>query len=487
MLLPHLPLDPRSLAESLWEPSDLPDRRLWVRLVKIVVLLFARFDAPAAQQPRAERRGMQRFCDNPRVSAQTLEKRPRERTLGCLAVLPRVLMAHDTTEVDRVGPTEPDDAGPLRSNAARGYLVHSAVAIDPDSHHLLGVVDTQAWTRSWVLRKQDHKGRPPHERESIKWRRGIRRVVAQAKAQKVATTLVHLMDREGDVHENFTFARRHRYLVTVRAAHDRAILEGPGMLRAHLDARPVADAWVQPVRAAPCPKAKKAAQAQGREALDAFEARLKRAGRTREAKLELRFATVTFAGHKHGRKPVSVEAIQVREVDPPADLEAVSWVVLTTCEVRCAAQARSVVRDYEARYGIEPVHRIWKSGLHLEREPVEGIASFRRLLAVLVPAATQIARWTYAARESPRTLAAPYVSSATLAVLKEACRFRHIPLPRRAWTLHDVVQKLAQLGGFEPRPKHRPGWITLWRGWRELTRFEAILKFARRPRKEGPD
>jgi hypothetical protein len=487
MLLPDTPLDPRALVDTIWQPSDLPDRRLWTRLHKVVALLFTRFDDPTATQPRALRRGLQRFCDNVRVNAEQLAARAQARILLSLQGLTLLVLAHDTTEVNKVGRAEPEDTGPLRSNHARGYLVHSCVAIDPIHHNLLGVIDSQAWTRPWTLRKQDHKTRAPHDKESIKWRRGIRRAVAAAQRAGVTATLVHAMDREGDVHENFTFARRCRHLVITRAAQDRAIAQGPGMLWAHLGEQPVQDRWSQTVRTEVSKAARKAAKDAGEQALARFEARVARLPAERTATLELRFATVTLTPTKKRRKPVGVEAISVRELDPPANVEPIDWMLLTTCAVETVEQAHAVLGYYEDRYGIEPFHRIWKSGLHLEREPIADLASFKRLLAVLMPTASHIAQWTYAARITPQAPAAPHVEPDVLAALKEACRFHRLPLPRRAWTIKDVVTKLAQLGGYEPRPDRVPGWIVLWRGWRELLRFITLIDYLKTRGKQPPD
>lgn len=479
MLLSELRLEPRALASAVWSSECVPELRLWHRLLKVVALLFLRFDDPTTRLPRAPRRGAQRFWDNPRVSATSLLRSAQRPAFDALAAHATVLVAHDTTEVNRTGPNEPDDAGPLRSNTARGYLVHSAVALTVDEHRPLGVLDTQVWTRSWKLKQQDHKHRPNHQRESIKWRRGIRRVAAEARERKLPTTLIHLMDREGDVHANFEFARRHKHLVVVRAAHDHRVRGSTGMLWSTLQARPVASAWSQSVRNELSNDLRKQARAAGRDELDALEAAHKRAGPRREAQLQLRFASVTLENTKKGKKAVEVAAILVQENNAPAGSEAVEWMVLTTCEVSEASQARAVMKHYEARYGIEPVHRIWKSGLHLESETVANVESFRRLMSVYVPLATQIARWTYVSRETPRAPAAPHVAPRTLAILKEACRFRKIALPRRAWTIEDLVMRLAQLGGYEPRPDRKPGWIVIWRGWRELQRFEAIFNFAK--------
>lgn len=237
MLLPDTPLDPADLVARIWSPSDLPDARLWQRLRRCFRLFARRLEEPTARHPRADRRGLQRFCDNGRVDADLLTQRARERTLHGLRGRPLLVLGHDTTEVNKVGPVEPHDAGPLRSNASRGYLVHSCVAVDPARHELLGVLDAHAWTRSWTLRNGDHTARAPHRKESIKWRRGVRRAVQALAAAGVDGVCVHAFDREGDVHENFSFARRHRHSVVVRAAQDRLIREGPGQLWAYLAPR----------------------------------------------------------------------------------------------------------------------------------------------------------------------------------------------------------------------------------------------------------
>lgn len=489
MLLADTPLDPRALVSRLWQPSDLPDHRLFVRLQTSAALMFDRFDEPTATHSRAARRGFQRFCDNPRVDDELLARRARERTLQGLHGFEVLVLAHDTTEVDKAGPAEPDDAGPLRSNRSRGYLVHSCVAVDPAHHALLGVVDASAWTRSWHLRGQDHKSRAPHQKESIKWRRGVRRVVLALQAAGVHTRVIHAFDREGDVYENFTFARRHGHLVVVRAAQDRRIAEGEGHLWAYLGGLAAAHSFEHEVRTEVSAAALRAAKRKGAEAVEALRARVAKLPARRTATVHLRFATVTLLppeGRKGRPKPVAVRVISVQEDDAPAGVEPIDWVLLTTCAVRSVAEAQAVMGFYEDRYLIEPVHRIWKSALRLESEPVADLASFRRQLAVVVPLASHVVQWTYASRVTPNAPASAHVSAEVLAGLKEACRYHELPLPRRAWTIKDVVTKLACLGGYEVRPDRRPGWIVIWRGWRKLRRFMDLFDYAQTLRKQAP-
>ena len=109
------------------------------------------------------------------------------------------------------------------------------------------------------------------------------------------------MDREGDVHANFEFARRHKHLVVVRAAHDHRVRGSTGMLWSTLQARPVASEWSQSVRNELSNDLRKQARAAGRDELDALEAAHKRAGPRREAQLQLRFASVTLENTKKGK------------------------------------------------------------------------------------------------------------------------------------------------------------------------------------------
>ncbi len=487
MLLPSEPLSPRALAHTLWRAEDMPDLRLFERLCRIPQLVIARLEQPTTSQSRAERRGAQRLWNNERVEAKVLSGRADAYALERLRDVTRVVFAHDTTECDERDAGDPSDAGPLRSSHARGYLLHYCVAVVPESKHVLGVLCTQAWTRSWNLRKQGHKKRAAHDKESIKWRRGIRGVVRALRGAGLELACVHAMDREGDVFENFTFARREKHQVVVRAAQDRNVLEGGGKLWGHLHTQRVVFTRELRVDNHPCRKARKEAKKQSKEALERFEKAVAAHGTHRRAQLDVRFAHVTLKAPKTRRGHVGVNAVYVSEVGVPAELEPLEWMLLTTCDVTSPEDALSVITDYESRWPIEPMNHVLKTGCHLEQETVDGIESFRRLVAIMVPIALHLVRWMFAARQTPKELASDHVQPPFLACLKEACRFHSIALPRRPWTIKDVVYKLAQLGGFELRPDRVPGWLVLWRGYREVSRLAEAFQYARSTPKQAPD
>jgi hypothetical protein len=488
MLIPQTALDPRSVTAKLFSPAALPDKRLWVRLHLMVTLLFARFEQALTIVPRAERRGMQRFCNNERVVAKRLAEHSTHQTIEAMRTMERAVLAHDTTEVDKVGHAEPDDAGPLRSNAARGYLVHACTVVDPVTGSRIGMLTHRAWTRSWELHKDDHASRPFEDKESSKWIRGIKDAVQAAQRAGLQSELWHVMDREGDVHENFAFAQRHHHSVIVRATSDRLVQSEHRNLWAHLAAQPERLQWNHQVPTKVTTQARKDAKKAGHQA----QRRLRREeialGRVRTATLSLRTATVTLTPKKKtSGKPVTVNVVWVCEVDPPWFVEPLEWMLLTTCPIDTVDQAYSIVDAYCARWGSEDLHKILKTGLHLEEDAVDSIESFRRQLAIVLPLATHVAQWTYAARESPTEPIGKYVTSDCLEVMSHALTFYKLPVARRPRTLGELVTRLAQLGGYEVRPDRVPGWLVIWRGWRRLLEFWEMYEFASRRIRNAPD
>ena len=168
----------------------------------------------------------------------------------------------------------------------------------------------------------------------------------------------------------------------------------------------------------------------------------------------------------------------VNEVGAPAELEPLEWMLLTTCEVASEEDAKQVSEHYAARWGIEEFHKVTKHGLNLEGEVVEDVEAFKREYAVVAAVATQMLQWREQARVTPQEPAASHVDPTALRALKEACRYHQLPLPRRVWTLRDVISRLALLGGYEPRKGAEPGWLVIWRGWGELERFWKTFSFA---------
>ena len=229
-------------------------------------------------------------------------------------------------------------------------------------------------------------------------------------------------------------------------------------------------------------------QARSEGALRSLERKVSARGSKRKATLQLRYASVTLEPPaKRKRKPVTLYCVWVREVGAPAWSEPLEWMLLTTCEVQTLEDAWRVVREYTLRWGAEDLHKVLKHGLGLEHDRVDSLASFRRQLAIVVPLATHVVQWTYAARQAPGVPASKYVSAAVLKSIGLAAQHAKLKVTRQPRTLGELVQRLAQLGGYEPVKDRPPGWQLVWRGWQRLMDFCDILDFAESRSRDAPD
>ncbi len=473
MLFPDEPLTGSALIEATFEPDDVPDARLYRRLATtgagILRAMLAEGDERSQNVKRAERRGASRLYANERVDADLLCRHAERRCVEAIRTLPRVLVAHDTIEFDEHGRDEPADAGPLRSSAARGYLVHHGVVLDPSNEARVGILYVQAWTRPYPEGKRPEgkvRVRRAWDNEDKKWGWGVEQAHKALQRGGFQGQVRHLADSEGSSYSSLVKAKRRHRDYVARTKVDRAIAEGSGKLLDYLGERPIAARWSLEVEEESAHRGRGASR------------------KRRSAEVELRFANVTlkpnhnYRGRSY-RKGLPVSVVYVHEPEPAAGCAPLSWLLLCVEPVNTKRDAQEVVLDYGCRWGTEDIAKVLKSGCHAELAVVPDLAAFKRLLTVAWPIAAHIARWTYASRVSPLELAAPHIGDEAIEALKMASRYHHLPLPRRPWTLRDVIDRLARMGGYEPRKDQPPGWKVIWRGWRVFNNFWDHLRFMR--------
>jgi hypothetical protein len=98
---------------------------------------------------------------------------------------------------------------------------------------------------------------------------------------------------------------------------------------------------------------------------------------------------------------VSLWAVQVREVDPPAEVEAIEWLLLTTVAVETVDDAIERVQWYSCRWSIEVWHRILKSGCRLEARQFQWAERLQRCLSLYSVLAWRIFYATMLVRSVP--------------------------------------------------------------------------------------
>ena len=450
----------RDWAEAEFGAVALGDVRRRGRLLTLARDFSARPQAnlPQACGTRAKTKAAYRFFAHPGVRMDALLAPHYQATLPRLAREPVVLAVQDTTQLDYTTQPATTGLGPLgtRVDGPQGLLLHDTLAVTPAGVPL-GLLDVQVWARDPAAFGQRHRRYtvPCAQKESAKWRRSFD-AAARVQAQVPGTTLVSVGDREADLYELFVRARErpdHPHLL-VRAGRDRVLADGQGRhLWAHLAGQPLAGGHRVVVPRRP-------------------------GQRARVAELEVRCAAVTLRPPKRKRAlpPVALWAIQAREVAPPAGVEPVEWLLLTTLEVVSLAQATEKLDWYTQRWTIEVYHRTLKSGCRIEDRQLGTAGRLENCLALDLVVAWRIVHLTVLGRETPDVPCTVAFDAhewqALYGFVHRTPRVPAAPPPLRA-----AVRMVAGLGGFLGRKGDgEPGTETLWRGLQDL----AVIVEARR-------
>lgn len=334
--------------------------------------------------------------------------------------------------------------GPL-NRKANGVLAHVMLAVDADNRACLGLVAGEVWNRKGFVSTPEWK-RPLEQRESRRWVA----TAEQAKPVLAAAAMVTVVcDREGDMYPLWSRvpAPGWHVLTRVRRPVIRPMADGfalAGLRTLELPAHPPAQA-------------------------------------KRDARLELRFGTVEIARSPNEKdrslaKSVRLTLIDVREIAPPADVEAIHWQLLTTHVVANAEQAWQIVGWYQTRWCIEQLFRILKTqGLQLEDSQIATAERLMKLTAAAVKAACITLQLVQERDGAHGQLAASVFSEAEIDTVEaltptlegKTNRQQNLHPPR---SLARASWVAARLGGWNCYYKP-PGPITMHRG---LQRFHAI-------------
>ncbi len=442
--------------------ARLPDQRLVQRLITLATD-FAQ--QPTASIPHAcgswsKTKAAYRFFDNEVVDPQAILQGHVQATLSRVRTHRIVLCAQDTTALNYSTHPQTQGLGPIGNNRDKtlGLLLHSTLALTPTGQPL-GLLHAQAWARS-----RRHFGRSSHQRnrtpraqkESQKWMDSFTACQVLA-ADCPQTTLVNVADREGDLYDLFQQALAPGAGPTVhllvRAQHDRQVAHPQKSLWDFLAAQRVSARLQIKV-----PRQ------------DGQPARL--------ATLAIRFAPVTLRPPclKEDQPPLTLWAVEAREVRPPRGVRRICWRLLTTLPVGTVEAAVEKVRWYARRWQIEVIHKVLKSGCQVEQRQLETVARLQRVVMVDLIVAWRVLGLCKAARQTPAGRASDWLSTAEWQALWCYVHERAQP-PRRSPTVRQAVRWLAQLGGFLGR-RHdgEPGPIVVWRGLQQLRAITAAWK-----------
>jgi hypothetical protein len=409
--------------------------------------------------------GFYRLANRKEVTHRAVLEPHRRRTLDLMRRADGpVLTIHDTTELDFTGLTCLVGLGQIGNGRGRGYLCHNTLAVGADTGAVLGLANQILARRDDAPAgetRQARRGRAT--RESRLWVQGSEAVGPAPEG----ATWVDVCDRGADACEYIDYKHRTGGHFIVRSKYDRHCLVGGEAARLHALAR-----GLEPL---------------GCKTVD-IAAGADRAAR--RARVTVAVAGVAVVPPKqprgeHGAAPIPLSVVAVREIDPPAGVEPLEWILLTDLPVGDLEGADRAVRWYARRPIVEELHKGMKTGCGVESLQFTTEAAVQPAIALLSVVAVFLLALRDAGRDPERASepAARYVPGWYIEVLSA---WRHGE-SRPDWTVREFYLALGRLGGHQNRKGDGPpGWLVLWRGWDTLHAMLAgVAAMSRRRQGQG--
>ena len=441
--------------------AELGDDRRTDRLLMIATAFAQQPTAPIPQAcgPGPATQGAYRFFENDDIDPEAIRDAHHQATLERVRHHPVVLALQDTSTLNYSTHPQTEGLGPIGTRRQKiiGLLHHSTLAVLPSGlplgmlHSVLHARDPKAVGSA----KQRHS-KPITEKESYKWLDSLS-ACNQVAPQCPETLLVNVADREGDLYDLFAQALvptdDPRVHLLVRSKHNRRLAGDERLL------------W----------------EAVGRQrAPGLLKVRVGRRGEqpARLATLSIRFRQVTLAAptRQADQPPLTLWAIEARELRPPKGVAPIRWRLLTTLPVTSVKEACEKVAWYAQRWQIEVIHKVLKSGCKIELRQLETAARLERVLAVDQVVAWRLLSLCKAAREQPDAPVSAWLGQAEWEALW--CHFhQQTTPPKTPPSVRQAVRWIAQLGGFMARKGDgEPGPMTLWRGLHRLNDLTAMWR-----------
>ena len=466
---------------------NLGDKRLNKRAALVVEKLFSN---PTSSLPKAckgmgETMGAYRLFDHENVTWDKILAPHWECAEQRAKAYPVVLAPQDTTELDFNG-QQIRGLGQLSYPAQRGMYLHATLMISPE-REALGVVDAWMYTRALsaeqlaklppvpVTKKSAKRmaklaqsaasaanaasatnetsetsgASAPTEtapataqsatKESTRWIEGYDRVADMAERLALATRVVYIADREGDILALMKRAQERGNPADwlVRAQHDRKLHEGEKLWGTVAATEPLGGIT--------------------------FNLVARKGEKARTITQEIRVKSVMLG---RGGK-IAATCLIATEVGAPPDTEPVCWRLLTNRSVTTLEKAIELIDWYRARWEIEIFFHVLKNGCTVEKMQLDTIDKIQNALAMYMVVAWRIMYLMRMGRTCP-DLPAELVFEPDEIRVAYLLREKEPPKDRLP-TINEVLRLVAQIGGFLARKGDgEPGVQTIWRGIQEL-------------------
>ena len=459
---------------------DLGNARRHARFCSLLTRLAQspREALPAQCRGSAEVKGAYRAVSYPKANAVALMAGHSAASCARIAAQPPddgvVLAIQDTTTLNFTSHAALSGQGPIGKSSrseTTGFHAHGTMLMSAQGH-VFGMLESEFYVREAAT--QGSKARvttgkrnrqKAEDKESARWLRSLRLSAVLAGERGGTSITVNVADREADMYELWLLHSQLRVSVPqlhllVRSQHNRKLHGQDTLLREHLGALPTQGQWEIELPAA------KGLGAQTRQ-------------------VEAVWDQVTLAVPAHQKKyqgysqEQTLWVIEVREPNPPAGVQALHWIILSTWPITDERSARQALGWYAQRWQIEVLHRIWKSGCKVEQRRVQEPRAMQCLMMLDLMVAVQLLSLVKAARLTPEAPASLLLGEAELKCLKAYAAKHEASAPpatkvgagaqAQPMNLGQVMARIARLGGYQGNPQKRPpGAEVLWRGIQRL-------------------
>lgn len=446
------------------------------RLVKLANAMAAKPEASFPEQAPSkggELEGAYRFFENPQVEPQAVLDAHIAKTVARVSERAKVLVAHDTTEFSFSGEKRRQGLGYLNDTNRQGFYAHYSIAMTAAGEPL-GTLNVYSWTRPTPPQRERAQGKKRRrddynpDRESLRWGDCV---LACAERVSSATELLHLMDREGDCLELFALMLEHDQKFVIRLTHNRRLLPGreaeENKLFERLSSAPVF--FEREVILSERGHARSARQQQK------FPTRQRR-----RARLAVRAQTLQIFPSNGASANIpqclTLNFVDVEEVDPPQDCEPVRWRLVTTERIDTPENVAAVVDAYCCRWIIEEFFKTVKTCCRYEERQLESATALHIALAIINAVAWKILLIRWQSRAEPDAPANRVFNDQELMALRALSETTGQTLSAIP-TVRAAVAVLASIGG-HIKNNGDPGIIVLRRGLSQLSIAVRVLCWA---------
>lgn len=456
--------DPKQWAEDTFANAKLKDYRHTERLIKITRDLAenAGTSIPRASSDDAAVEGAYRFLRNQNIDTHSIALAGYNSTLEKVKETKLVLSVQDTTGLayrhsvcEQLGSVPSANKDKPKAKG-RSLFVHSTLMLDASNGHTIGLGNQHYWHRENKVEgnAQEKKMRDRREKESFKWQRNLEQL---SERYGSLSNVIDVCDREADSYEYLDYQLTHGHRFVVRANRDRRLSSAESKLsEVFNELEPQAYAYV------------KIAQRGGRKA--------------RNARVALRYTTVTFKKHKNltkVSKTLTVNVVQCQEVDTCDNNEKLCWNLYTSEAINNTADAQRIIQYYEWRWTIEEFHKVWKSdGMLVESLRMQTKDTLERAALILAFVATYLYQLRDLAQNNESAKSVPctgYLTSMKWKLLWKAVE--KTKPPEQPPSLYWAYYAIAKLGKwYDSKRNGKVGVKAYWTGWLKLMDMEENFK-----------